>query len=150
MVGDKTNDELAIFIDNTASKIQVDYGKLDFPSLLGTVCLSRAYFNFKSVYLCQRRGTKQYIGTMFKVCSYSPLCTVTDAAQDHDLDESGEISQTELQSWMMKTGKNLTWQQSGRLLRSIDFDNNGNIGYREFLLVVVRKIIVANSVKHKI
>ena len=87
---------------------------------------------------------------MFKVCSYSPLCTVTDAAQDHDLDESGEISQTELQSWMMKTGKNLTWQQSGRLLRSIDFDNNGNIGYREFLLVVVRKIIVANSVKHKI
>lgn len=76
--------------------------------------------------------------------------TVTDVAKDHDLDESGEISQIELQAWMMKTGKNLTWQQSGRLLRSIDFDNNGKIGYREFLLIVVRKIIIANSVKHKI
>ena len=39
MVNDKTDDELATFIDNTASMIQVDYGKLDFPSLLGIVCL---------------------------------------------------------------------------------------------------------------
>ena len=50
---------------------------------------------------------------------------------------------------MMKTGKNLTWQQSGRLLRSIDFDNNGKIEYREFLIIVVRKIIIANSVEYK-
>ena len=83
---------------------------------------------------------------MFKVCKViSPYSTTPN--QSHDLDDSGEISQDELQEWMMKTGKNLTWQQSGRLLRSIDFNNNGKIEYREFLIIVVRKIIIANSVQ---
>ena len=145
MVADKSDDELAMFIDQHASMVLVDYGKLDFPSLLGTIHFKQLYCN-SLVYLCQRRGTKEYIGTMFKVCKViSPYSTTPN--QSHDLDDSGEISQDELQEWMMKTGKNLTWQQSGRLLRSIDFNNNGKIEYREFLIIVVRKIIIANSVQ---
>ena len=35
MVADKSEDQLAEFIDKNASMIQVDYSKLDFPSLLG-------------------------------------------------------------------------------------------------------------------
>ena len=37
MVADKSDDELAKFIDQNASMILVDYGKLDFPSLLGKI-----------------------------------------------------------------------------------------------------------------
>ena len=41
MVADKTEDQLADFIDKNASMIQVDYSKLDFPSLLGNVSSSK-------------------------------------------------------------------------------------------------------------
>ena len=53
MLKDQSDECLAAFIDNNAHRILIDYTKLDFPSLM--------------VYLCQRRGTKKYIGDMFKV-----------------------------------------------------------------------------------
>ena len=53
-VNDISDDNLADFIDNFAKMVLIDYTKLDFPSLL--------------VYLCQRRGTRKYIGDMFEVC----------------------------------------------------------------------------------
>ena len=80
---------------------------------------------------------------MFKVEKSSFL--LKRETQDNDLDSSGEISHAELQEWMMKTGKNLTHQQTARLLRSLDFDNNGKIEYREFLIIVVRKILVSKT-----
>ena len=52
-VNDISDDNLADFIDNFAKMVLIDYTKLDFPSLL--------------VYLCQRRGTRKYIGDMFEV-----------------------------------------------------------------------------------
>ena len=96
MVADKSDDELAKFIDQNASMILVDYGKLDFPSLLGKIDFVLFYFNIL-VYLCQRRGTKEYIGTMFKVCKMISSYTTTPN-QSHDVDGSGEISQLELQA----------------------------------------------------
>jgi len=55
-VNDISDDNLADFIDNFAKMVLIDYTKLDFPSLL--------------VYLCQRRGTRKYIGDMFEVCQF--------------------------------------------------------------------------------
>ena len=48
---------------------------------------------------------------------------------------------------MMKTGKSLTESQTDRLLSSIDFNNDGCIDYREFLIIVIRRIISANAYK---
>ena len=47
----------------------------------------------------------------------------------------------------MKTGKSLTESQTDRLLSSIDFNNDGCIDYREFLIIVIRRIISANAYK---
>ena len=60
-VNDISDDNLADFIDNFAKMVLIDYTKLDFPSLL--------------VYLCQRRGTRKYIGDMFEV-SQTLICRV--------------------------------------------------------------------------
>ena len=60
-VNDISDDNLADFIDTFAKMVLIDYTKLDFPSLL--------------VYLCQRRGTRKYIGDMFEV-SQTLICRV--------------------------------------------------------------------------
>ena len=132
MLEGQTEDRLADFIDSNAHRVLIDYTKLDFPSLM--------------VYLCQRRGTKKYIGDMFKVIP-NWLIWINRIIQDYDKDGSGEISRLELQKWMMKTGRSLTEIQTNRLLLAIDFNNDGNIDYREFLLIVIRKIISANNYK---
>ena len=67
--------------------------------------------------------------------------------KEYDVDGSGFISKKELQQWMMKTGKSLTESQTDRLLSSIDFNNDGCIDYREFLIIVIRRIISANAYK---
>ena len=67
--------------------------------------------------------------------------------KEYDEDGSGFISKKELQQWMMKTGKSLTESQTDRLLSSIDFNNDGCIDYREFLIIVIRRIISANAYK---
>ena len=71
----------------------------------------------------------------------------TVLTQEYDEDGSGFISKKELQQWMMKTGKSLTESQTDRLLSSIDFNNDGCIDYREFLIIVIRRIISANAYK---
>ena len=77
--------------------------------------------------------------------NFEPICT--DLTQEYDEDGSGFISKKELQQWMMKTGKSLTESQTDRLLFSIDFNNDGCIDYREFLIIVIRRIISANAYK---
>ena len=83
--------------------------------------------------------------------------------QSCDQNGSGLISRYELQDWMMKTGKSLTEKQTDRLdvyltvkvllyiirlLKSIDFNNDGKIEFREFLIIIIKRIITADSYKY--
>ena len=134
ILSEESDDSLVKFIDSNGSRVSIDYTRLDFPSLL--------------LYLCQRRGTRNYIGNMFQSC---------------DQNGSGLISRYELQDWMMKTGKSLTEKQTDRLdvyltvrvllyiirlLKSIDFNNDGKIEFREFLIIIIKRIITADSYKY--